>query len=101
MSSNHPHQARPPARATMATAKGREIRERGRVAAADGTASDGATLDGTASDGTATGGTASAGAAPARTIPILVKIHTPAMKPMKPPIGPILKKAPIAVPPSG
>src|SRR5580658_10332282 len=90
MSSYHAHHARPPTIARTTIAKGREIRA---VAGATLTAGDDALAG--AEDG------AAAVAAPLATRPNFTNSQIPTPNPISPPKGPMLKKAPIAVPPSG
>src|SRR6202043_997293 len=89
MNSYHAHHARPPTIAKTTTAKGREIRA---VAGATVTASDDALAG--SEDG------AVANAAPWATRPNFTNSQTPTPNPMRAPRGPMLKKAPIATPPS-
>src|SRR5450631_249538 len=89
MNSYHAHHARPPTIATTMTVKGREIRA---VAGATVAATDEA-LTGSP-DGAVTG------AAPWATRPNFTNSQTPTPNPMRAPRGPMLKKAPIATPPS-
>src|SRR6202522_1733156 len=89
MNSYHPHHARPPTIAKTTTAKGQEIRA---VAGATAAPGDGAFAG--AADG------AVANDIPWGTRPNFANSQTPAPNPMSAPTGPMLKKAPIATPPS-
>src|ERR1700730_3032023 len=89
MNSYHAHHARLPTIAKTTTAKGREIRA---VAGATVTAGDDALAG--SEDG------AVANAAPWATRPNFTNSQTPTPTPMSAPRGPMLKKAPIATPPS-
>src|ERR1700728_5118611 len=93
MNSHQPHHARPPTIATAAIAKGWEIRI---FAGASALLPPDAALAGS-TDGTGIG---VAGARRA-TNPNFTNSQTPMPNPIAAPIGPMLKNAPIAVPPSG